>query len=111
MFFKNSEVKSFELAKGINSKILGYGGELMTVENHFEKGAIAPNHAHLHEQTGYIVKGKFEFEIDGEKRILEAGDSFYVEPNITHGCTAIEEGIVVDTFSPQREDFLAKIGK
>ncbi len=61
------------------------------------------------EQTAYIAKGKFELTIGDETQILETGDSFYVEANIPHSCVAIEEGIVVDIFTPQREDFLKKV--
>ncbi|WP_432664652.1 cupin domain-containing protein [Wukongibacter baidiensis] len=109
MFVKNNEGKKFSLAKGITSKILGHGGKLMLVENHFKEGVVAPMHSHENEQTAYIAKGKFEFTIGDEKQILETGDSFYVEANVPHGCVAIEEGIVVDIFTPQREDFLKKV--
>jgi len=109
MFVKNNEAKAFDLADGINSRILGHGGELMVVENRFAQGAFAPKHTHKHEQAGYIAKGKFEFTIEEEKMILETGDSFYVEANVPHSCIAIEEGIVVDIFTPQREDFLDKV--
>lgn len=108
MFTLNSNGKSFIIAEGIKSKILSHEGGLMVVENQFVKGSIADSHAHFHEQAGYIVKGKFEFTIGEEKQILKGGDSFYVEPNVSHGCVAMEEGIVVDIFSPQREDFLKK---
>lgn len=109
MFVKNNEAKPFSLGEGVNSRMLGYGGDLMVVENHFQRGAVGAEHSHKHEQAGYIVKGKFEFTIEGEKKILEAGDSFYVEADVPHGCIAIEEGILVDIFTPQREDFLNRI--
>ncbi len=109
MFVKNNHAKEFKLAEGIHSKILGHGGVLMAVENHFEKEAMAPNHSHFHEQVGYVAKGKFEFTINGEKEILETGDSFYIEADVPHSCVALEKGIIVDLFSPQREDFLNKV--
>jgi|LGVE01.1.fsa_nt_gb quercetin dioxygenase-like cupin family protein len=110
MFVKHEKALKFDLAKGITSRIMGNGGNLMMVENVFVKGAIADVHAHPHEQSGYIVKGKFEFTLGEEVVILEKGESFYVEPNLLHGCVALEDGIVVDTFSPMREDFI-KIAK
>ncbi|MBN2261054.1 MAG: cupin domain-containing protein [Clostridiales bacterium] len=111
MNIKNKNAEKFTLAEGIESKILGYGGNMMVVENSFEEGAIAPIHNHIHEQTAYIVKGKFEFTINEEKIIFEQGDSFYVGPNVSHGCVCLEKGIVVDNFSPIREDFLEKVKK
>ncbi|QZY57533.1 cupin domain-containing protein [Crassaminicella profunda] len=56
-----------------------------------------------------MAKGKFEFLIEEEKTILETGDSFYVKANKVHSCVSVEEGIVVDIFSPQREDFLSMV--
>lgn len=109
MFVKNDEAKIFSLGAGIESRILGKGGSLMIVENHFKKGALGPSHTHIHEQAGYISKGKFEFTIDGEKQILNVGDSFYIEANVPHSCIALEDSIIVDIFTPQREDFLKKI--
>lgn len=108
MFAKNDEAKVFSLGEGIESRILGNGGSLMVVENHFEKGALGPSHTHEHEQAGYIAKGKFEFTIDGKKEILNVGDSFYVEANVPHSCLALEDCTIVDIFTPQREDFLKK---
>lgn len=109
MFVKNKKAKAFDLVNGIESKILVHNGNLMVVENHFDKGTVALEHAHKHEQAGYIAKGKFEFLIEEEKMILETGDSFYVKANSLHSCISIEEGIIVDIFSPQREDFLNKV--
>ena len=34
------------------------------------------------------------------------GDSFYVPPNTVHGAVCIEEGELIDVFSPIREDFM-----
>jgi quercetin dioxygenase-like cupin family protein len=108
MFVLNEEGKKFDLKEGIHTTIKGYGGGLMAVENMFEKGAVAPNHTHVHEQTVYIVSGKFEFSLNGEIKIMKAGDSLYAAPNEEHGCVCIEDGVVLDVFSPQREDFLNK---
>ncbi|HKL11205.1 MAG TPA: cupin domain-containing protein [Clostridia bacterium] len=108
MFVMNEEGKKFDLKEGIHSTIKGFGGGLMAVENKFEKGAVAPGHKHVHEQIAYIVSGKFEFSLNGEKRLLKAGDSLYAASQEEHGCVCIEEGTVLDVFSPQREDFLQK---
>jgi quercetin dioxygenase-like cupin family protein len=106
MIVKNGEAKKFVMADGIVSKIMGHGGTMMIVENTFVKGANAKIHEHEHEQDGYVVSGSFEFIIGDEKFVFNAGDSFYISPSIPHGCTALENGVIIDAFSPQREDFL-----
>ena len=50
----------------------------------FEKGAIGALHSHVHVQTTYILKGKFEFTIAGEKRIVVPGDALYKETHFLH---------------------------
>jgi quercetin dioxygenase-like cupin family protein len=106
MIVKNISVDFDTMAEGINRKILARGGKIMSVEVHFEKGAVAAVHSHPHEQIGYILRGSLELEIDGKKEIIMSGDSFYVKPNRPHGVKALEQTTVLDVFTPQREDFL-----
>ena len=76
----------------------------------FDKGALGAPHQHFHTQATYCVSGKFEFDINGEKKIVEAGDGVYIEPNLLHSAICLEEGQLIDTFSPVREDFLTGEG-
>ncbi len=78
----------------------------MVVEVLFEKGAVGPLHRHIHEQLTYVLSGHFVFTIDDETREVKAGDTLYKQPNIMHGCKCLEAGILLDTFTPQREDYL-----
>ena len=91
---------------GIRRQIMAYDGQLMMVKVDFEKGAVGTMHEHYHSQATYVASGKFELTIGGEKRILEAGDGYYVAPDELHGCVCLEAGILIDTFSPVRADFL-----
>ncbi|MFZ5968564.1 MAG: cupin domain-containing protein [Bacillota bacterium] len=105
MYLKNQDAAVKHPVKGVILKVLSRGGNLMMTEVSFEKGVSLPEHAHYHEQISYIVKGCMEFSINGEQKILYPGDSMYIEGNIPHSVTALEESIVVDAFTPQREDF------
>ena len=95
-----------ELGGGVSRKFLGYDNQIMMVLVKFEEGALGSPHQHFHTQATYCVAGKFEFEIDGVKEIVKAGDGVYIEPNLLHSAVCLEEGILIDTFSPVREDFL-----
>ncbi|MEN8792952.1 MAG: cupin domain-containing protein [Flavobacteriales bacterium] len=95
-----------ELGGGVSRKFLGFDNQIMMVQVKFEKGALGSPHHHFHTQATYVVKGKFEFEVDGDKQIVEAGDGVYIEPNLLHSAVCLEEGILIDVFSPVREDFL-----
>ncbi len=94
--------------EGVTRQIMGYDGQVMLVKVKFEKGAIGTPHTHYHTQTTYVASGKFEFTVNGETKIVEAGDGIYMEPDVLHGCTCLEAGVLIDCFSPMRADFLGK---
>lgn len=104
-FFLKDEEVVYPVDKGITRQFVGYNNEIMTVKVIFEKGAIGYQHSHPHVQTAYIESGVYEVTIGGETKILKAGDGFFAEPNIKHGLVCIEGGIIIDNFSPVREDF------
>lgn len=57
-------------------------------------------------QATYVVNGKFELTISDRTEILSSGDGYYVAPDELHGCVCLEAGVLIDTFSPMREDFI-----
>ncbi len=93
---------------GVKRQIMGYDGQLMVVKVKFEKGAVGKAHSHYHTQATYIASGKFEVTIGGEKQILSKGDGYYVAPDVVHGAVCLEEGVLIDTFSPMRAEFIGK---
>lgn len=105
-YILTDKMKWEELGGGVSRKFLGYDNQIMMVLVKFEKGALGSPHQHFHTQSTYCVAGKFEFEIDGEKQVVKAGDGVYIEPNLLHSAVCMEEGMLIDTFSPVREDFL-----
>ncbi|MCD7834849.1 MAG: cupin domain-containing protein [Lachnospiraceae bacterium] len=100
------QIDAEETSPGVVRKILAYTDEVMIVENHFEVGAVGALHHHPHTQITYIISGAFEFEINGEKRIVRAGDSLLKKNGIEHGCVCLEKGVLLDVFAPMREDFV-----
>lgn len=98
-----------QVAPGMKRKIMGYNDQIMMVQVHFDAGGIGARHKHFHSQTTYVVSGKFEITIGEEKKVLSAGDGFCTPPDIEHGALCLEEGVLIDVFSPVREDFLAGI--
>jgi len=95
-----------QLGGGLSRQILGWDNQIMMVKVKFEKGVVASQHSHFHTQTTFCHSGKFEFTIDGEKHVIEPGDGLYIAPNLIHGAKCLEAGVVLDVFSPVREDFL-----
>lgn len=108
-FVQEEKVEWEIIGNGIKRQILGYDGQIMMVKIKAEKkGSVGVEHAHYHSQVTFVSSGKFEFSIGGEKRIVSAGDGIYMKPDVNHSCICIEPGVIVDCFSPTREDFLKK---
>lgn len=92
--------------ENVTRRVLAYTDGLMCVENTFEKGAIGSLHSHPHTQITYVVSGEFAFTIDGEERIVRPGDTMLKEDGVIHGCVCLEAGVLLDIFTPMREDFV-----
>ena len=95
-----------DLGNGIKRKVFGYDDNIMLVKAKFEAEAVGVLHEHYHAQVTYVESGVFEMSIGNEKKIIRKGDGFYAPPHEIHGCVCIEPGILIDVFSPHREDFL-----
>ncbi|MEX0407643.1 cupin domain-containing protein [Aquibium sp. LZ166] len=91
---------------GVRRRILAHNEDLMVVEFSFEKDAVGKLHSHPHVQASYVAEGSFEVTISGTTEILSAGQSFIVPSNAVHGVRALEPGLLVDSFTPARQDFL-----
>ncbi len=106
-FFQiESEITWKDLGSGVQRQVFGYDDKLMLVKVKFETGAIGTLHQHLHSQASYVESGVFELTIGEEKKVLKAGDGYYVPPHIIHGAICLEAGVLIDSFSPLREDFI-----
>ena len=106
VFIENASVEWESVDKGMRRKIMAYDDKLMVVKVEFETGGIGTLHQHYHSQITHVESGVFEVEIGDEKKILKAGDAFYIPSNIMHGAVCLEAGVLIDVFSPMREDFI-----
>lgn len=106
MWVPHAEATAASGGAGVTRRVLAYTDNLMCVENTFEVGAVGKLHSHPHTQITYVVSGVFSFTIDGETRTVSAGDTMLKENGIVHGCICLETGILLDIFTPMREDFV-----
>ena len=102
----DSDVEALSPGEGVERKVLAYTDEAMCVVHRFKKGAIGAIHSHPHTQITYVASGVFEFEIEGEKKIVKTGDAMLKQNSVLHGAVCIEDGILIDFFAPMREDFV-----
>jgi len=96
-------------AFGVTFKTLATGTNIMCTVMHYEKGKVVPFHKHLSEQVGYVIEGKLRLKIETEDLgIIQAGDSYLIRGNMRHSLEALEKSVVVDMFSPPREEYKNK---
>ena len=68
--------------------------------------AVVPEHRHPHEQCGLVIEGEVRFRIADEERVLGPGGTWRVRGDVPHEVVTGPEGaVVIDTFSPIREDW------
>jgi quercetin dioxygenase-like cupin family protein len=106
LFIASSDEPWETPAEGILRQVLGYDEHLMMVRVVFRKGAVGYLHRHPHRQVTLVERGSFEVTIEGEKKVLKGGDSYFIPPDLLHGAVALEDGVLVDVFAPMREDFV-----
>ena len=105
-FLSGKDTKTEVVGEGVTRQILGYNNQIMMVKVWFEAGSEGYVHSHPHSQVAYVASGEFDVTVGEETRTLVAGDCFFMEPNISHGAVCRKAGVLIDVFSPVREDFL-----
>jgi quercetin dioxygenase-like cupin family protein len=105
-FIIDNEIPWEELGGGLKRKIMSYDDNMMMVKVSFEQGGIGTLHSHYHTQMSYVESGSFEITIGDKTSKLSQGDGYYIPPNVMHGAVCLEEGVLIDIFTPMREDFV-----
>jgi quercetin dioxygenase-like cupin family protein len=99
-----------EIGEGIERQMV-WGERLMVCRLRFAPRVITAVHSHLHEQITLVERGRVLFHIDGTEQIATSGDVLRFPPHCEHGATMLDDEVVlIDIFSPIREDFLPDAG-
>jgi len=105
-FAKIDQVDVKKVKEGIEMKVLVWSGTLMMTQVSFKKGAVGDLHSHPHEQISYVVEGELIYTVGEEKYHMKAGSVVYVPSNVKHQVEALADAILLDVFTPVREDYL-----
>jgi quercetin dioxygenase-like cupin family protein len=82
------------------------GDKLMFIFVRIDPHAEVPHHQHVNEQVGTVIEGTLTITIGGESRAISVGDAYHIPANVPHSAKADEQGcLVIDVFSPPREDY------
>jgi quercetin dioxygenase-like cupin family protein len=102
-----SEVPVEDLGNGIERQMI-VGERMMICRFRFAPHTVTEPHSHMHEQMTLVERGRVRFIIGAEERVAGAGDVLHFPPGCWHGATMLDDEVVLlDIFTPLREDFLA----
>lgn len=105
MIIRNADATPVEMLPGLVRRTLADGETMMLCEFTFQAHVDVPIHTHPHDQVGYVVSGRIRLTVEGESFDLGPGDSYHASPGVPHGALTLEPSVVVDVFSPPREDY------
>lgn len=94
------------MAPGVTRQNLAHDPQIMMIRVVFTGGGVGAPHSHPHRQVTFIERGRFRLTLGDQTLEVAAGDSFFVAPGLTHGVVALEDGALIDVFTPAREDLL-----
>ena len=101
-----SDIPVERIAEGIERQMI-WGERLMVCRLRIAPLTVTPVHSHPHEQITLVERGRVDFFIEGRRETAKAGDVLAFPSNIQHGATMLDEEVVlIDIFSPLREEFL-----
>ena len=93
-------------AEGIERQMV-VGDNLMICRFRFAPHLVTSEHSHPHEQMSIVIQGRVRFFVEGQERIASPGDVLHFPSGCRHGATIMDEEVVlIDIFTPIREDFL-----
>lgn len=102
----HEEGKESAPENGLKRRVLAYNDRLFLAEHEMVKGWVGTVHSHPHEQIVYVVRGHLKIACQGKTVDIRAGDTFVVRGGVEHGASAVEDSLVIDVFTPCREDYI-----
>ena len=104
-FITPSEASQVEMLAGIHRRTMAMTDEVMLCEFFLERESVVPPHSHMNDQVGYVIYGSVEMTIGEQTCIIQPGDSYARPGGVIHGARAIIDSLVIDVFSPPRDDY------
>jgi quercetin dioxygenase-like cupin family protein len=101
----HADVEPIEMMPRVLRRTLACGERAMLCEFTSPKGATVPPHRHVHEQLGYVVSGRVALTIEQADHVVGPGDGYSIPSNALHSAEVLEDAVVIEVFSPIREDY------
>ncbi|QWC18654.1 cupin domain-containing protein [Halorubrum sp. 2020YC2] len=100
----DADVEAVEAVDGVFLTQGAVGEETSIQRFEIGPGEAVPEHDHPHEQIGLITAGAVTFVVDGDERVVEAGDTYVIPGDEPHAAEnrGDEPAVGYDIFSPPR---------
>jgi quercetin dioxygenase-like cupin family protein len=72
-----------------------------------KQGGVVPRHSHDNEQVSCVLSGALQFKFDDREVRIGAGELMQIPGGVAHEVHVLEDTVVMDVFSPVRQDWLA----
>ena len=84
-------------------------GDRVTVARfELKQGGIVARHSHENEQVSCVLSGALKFRLNGQEILVGAGEVLQIPGGLAHEVEVIEDTVVIDVFSPVRQDWIDK---
>lgn len=93
-----------EVYPGITRQVVQ--GERQTLVRYvYQPGSVFPQHQHPQEQITAVLSGVVEFNVDGQRLVMSAGDVEVIPGDTPHGAKVLGDVAVetLNNLSPRRE--------
>jgi quercetin dioxygenase-like cupin family protein len=99
------EVAPLQIWDGVVGRaVAGQEATLAAIE--LDPGTKVPEHHHVNEQTGMLIRGSLTFRIGDETQELRPGSTWVIPADVPHSVDAGPEGaFLIELFAPPRDDW------
>jgi quercetin dioxygenase-like cupin family protein len=102
-----SDIAAEQITPAISRQFIT--GERVTVARfELKRGGVVPTHSHLSEQVTFVISGALKFKMDGREVVVKGGEVLQIPGTVPHEVEVVEDTLVVDVFSPVRQDWVDK---
>jgi quercetin dioxygenase-like cupin family protein len=100
-----SEIVPLQIWAGVVGRAVA-GNEATLVALELDPDTKVPEHQHVNEQTGILIRGTLTFTIGDETKALTPGATWVIPANVPHGVHAGPDGaFIIELFAPPRADW------
>lgn len=103
MMIYHEKIEKKTLQPGVVFQYLGKGTKMNVFHWNMADGSVVEKHSHASEQFGYVIKGGFRIEMEGESYEIHAGDAYFIPPQRTHSFLALGDTEAIDVFNPIKD--------